>query len=360
MLARKLLCIYFWSVQMASIRTSPRTSSKNKGIATEKSSSVEETKKQFNNKASWDSESTRIFLQLLADEITKGNRPFLVLSQTRYKSLAKKFEKKTGKKHGLKQLKNKYMSLKKEWNAWRKLMDSSEGISRIGFDSETGLFQPSDAWWDKMESTNKVCAKFREKTLEHRKLMETVFTRASATSKNRWTPGETVAEPATVSSDLVDSIGLRPFVDPIPACVADVDQDSSMELVETAVKRKQTSSTSCANSKKATSGASIIAESINNLANVVRTQNQQVTVRHLIGNESLYTISECMQRLKVIPSLLGTSLFHFASTLMDSVDYREVMMCQPDDDHIIGWLTQKQLQCSAAAPFANLFGARWV
>ncbi|KAL7263927.1 hypothetical protein ACSBR1_001977 [Camellia fascicularis] len=48
-------------------------------------------------------------------------------------------------RHGLKQLKNKYMSLKKEWNAWKKLMDSSKGITRIGFDSETGLFQASNA-----------------------------------------------------------------------------------------------------------------------------------------------------------------------------------------------------------------------
>ncbi|CAL5343011.1 hypothetical protein CsSME_00027795 [Camellia sinensis var. sinensis] len=79
---------------------------------------------------------------------------------------------------------------------------------------------------------------------------------------------------------------------------------------------------------------------------------------HLTGNKSLYTISECMQRLMNISSLLGTQLFHFASTLMDNADYREVMMCQPDDNHIIGWLTQKQLQCSASAPFVNLFGAR--
>ncbi|GMP40846.1 hypothetical protein CsSME_00011144 [Camellia sinensis var. sinensis] len=79
---------------MASIRTSPWTLLKNKDIATEKSSSVEETQKRFNHKASWDNESTRIFLLLITDEITKGNHPFLVLSQTRYKSLAKKFEKK--------------------------------------------------------------------------------------------------------------------------------------------------------------------------------------------------------------------------------------------------------------------------
>ncbi|GMP98044.1 hypothetical protein CsSME_00046081 [Camellia sinensis var. sinensis] len=67
-----------------------------------------------------------------------------------------------------------------------------------------------------------------------------------------------------------------------------------------------------------------------------------------------------MHCLTSIPSLIGTPLFHFASTLMDNADYREVMMCQPDDDHIIGRLTQKQLQCTTSAPFVNLFGGRWM
>ncbi|CAL5408437.1 unnamed protein product [Camellia sinensis] len=99
---------------------------------------------------------------------------------------------------------------------------------------------------------------------------------------------------------------------------------------------------------------------MNNLTNVVRTQNQQVTVRHLTGNESFYTISECMHRLTNIPALLGMSLFQYASTLMDNADYHEVMMFQLDDDHIIDWFTQKWLQCSAGAPFANLFRPRQI
>ncbi|GMP69796.1 hypothetical protein CsSME_00028921 [Camellia sinensis var. sinensis] len=139
-----------------------------------------------------------------------------------------------------------------------------------------------------------------------------------------------------------------------------MDSNSSMEPIDIAMKRKQTPSTSSTKSKKATSGASIIEKSTNNLTNVVRIQNQQVTVRHVTGNESLYTILECMQRLRNIHSLLSTLLFDFASTLMDNADYQEVMMCQLDDNHIISWLTQKQLQCSATMPFANLFGARWV
>ncbi|KAL7228193.1 hypothetical protein ACSBR2_007001 [Camellia fascicularis] len=178
---------------------------------------------------------------------------------------------------------------------------------------------------------NKACAKFRKKNF-----------------------GTSRADGDGLYRGISYSIGAQPFVDPIPARAKDVDSNSSIELVQADVKRKRTPSSSYGKSKKATSGASIIAESMNNLTNVVRNQNQQVTVRHLTSNESLYTISECIQRLRNIISLLGTPLFHYASTLMENTDSRKVMMCQPDDDHIGGWLTQKQLQSSAAAPFANL------
>ncbi|XP_028094080.1 uncharacterized protein LOC114294156 [Camellia sinensis] len=236
------------------------------------------------------------------------------------------------------------MGLKKEWQAWTKLMDSSKEVSGIGFDCDTDMFQAPEEWWDKIESINKVCAKFRKKTLEHRDLIETVFMRASATGKHHWTPGEKLPEAADDSSDSVHSLGAQPFADSILAGVQDVDSDSSLEAVPIEKgKRRKTPSTNVSKSKKATSGALVIAESMNNLIDVVRTKNQQVTVRHLIGNESLHTISVCMHCLTTIPALIGTLLFHFASTLMDNADYWEVMMCQPDDDHIIGWLTQKQL-----------------
>ncbi|GMP41863.1 hypothetical protein CsSME_00011812 [Camellia sinensis var. sinensis] len=226
------------------------------------------------------------------------------------------------------------------------------------------MFQASDEWWDRMELINKSCEKFRTKTLKHRELMEIVFTGAAATGRHHWTPGERTIEDTEGSSDSVQSLGMRSFADPIPSVGIDMDAESSMGSVEPAVdpdaKRKRMTPAGSGKSRKPTSGASAIADSVNNLSNVVRTKNQEVTVRHLTGNEFLYTISECMERLKSIPSLVGTPLFHFASSLMDNTEYREVMMCQPDDDHIIGWLTQNQLQRSTVAPFANLFGARRV
>ncbi|GMP70548.1 hypothetical protein CsSME_00029358 [Camellia sinensis var. sinensis] len=167
-------------------------------------------------------------------------------------------------------------------------MDSSKGVSGIGFDCDTGMFQAPEEWWDKMESINKMRAKFRKNTLEHRELMETVFMGASVTGKHHWTPGEKLPEVANDSSDSVHSLGVQPFADPIPAEVQDVDLDSSLEHVPIEKgKRRKTQSTSVSKSKKATSGASVIAKSMNNLTNVVRTKNQQVTVRHLTGKESL-------------------------------------------------------------------------
>lgn len=68
-----------------------------------------------------------------------------------------------------------------------------------------------------MESTNKVCAKFRKKTLEHRELMETVFTGTSATGKHHWTSGEKLAESTDDSSDSMHNLGAQPSADPIPA-----------------------------------------------------------------------------------------------------------------------------------------------
>ncbi|XP_028064910.1 uncharacterized protein LOC114268004 [Camellia sinensis] len=197
------------------------------------------------------------------------------------------------------------MSLKKEWQAWTKLMDSSKGVSGIGFDSDTGMFQAPEEWWDKMESVNKMRSKFRKKSLKHCELIETVFMGASATSKQHWNLGEILAEAADDSSDSAHSLGAQPFADLIPATVQDVDLDSSLEHVPIEKgKRRKMPSSSVSKSKKATSGASVIAENMNNLADVVRTKNQQVTVRHLTGNESMYTISEYMHRLTSIPSLL--------------------------------------------------------
>ncbi|GMQ02496.1 hypothetical protein CsSME_00048697 [Camellia sinensis var. sinensis] len=111
------------------------------------------------------------------------------------------------------------------------------------------------------------------------KLMETGIMGASATGKHHWTLGEKLAEVADDSSDSVHSLGAQPFADPIPAGVQDMDSDSSLEHVPIEKgKRRKTPSSSVSKSKKATSGASVIAESMNNLTDVVPPHRQRIAV----------------------------------------------------------------------------------
>ncbi|KAF5952560.1 hypothetical protein HYC85_010504 [Camellia sinensis] len=119
---------------MASHRSAPRTpSGKGKG-------------QRPYHKATWDGESTRIFLELVVKEIEAGNRPHMSITPNGYRSLSKTFEVATGRLHSLKQLKNKYMLLKTEWCAWCKLMDCQKGPTGIGFDQVTGLFNALADW----------------------------------------------------------------------------------------------------------------------------------------------------------------------------------------------------------------------
>jgi hypothetical protein len=54
--------------------------------------------------------------------------------------------KKTGKQYCYKQLKNKWDSLKKEWNIWRRLIGKETGL---GWDPVKKTIYAPDDWWEK-------------------------------------------------------------------------------------------------------------------------------------------------------------------------------------------------------------------
>ncbi|GMQ02682.1 hypothetical protein CsSME_00048794 [Camellia sinensis var. sinensis] len=113
---------------MAATRSFPRTLSKHKGVGHSPSEGLADYI-DLSHKATWDSVSTEIFLELGTTITVAG-----------YKEIAVKFAQHTGRRHDMKQFKNKYLALKKEWQAWNKLMNNSKGVTGIGFDRATGLF----------------------------------------------------------------------------------------------------------------------------------------------------------------------------------------------------------------------------
>ncbi|GMP72738.1 hypothetical protein CsSME_00030666 [Camellia sinensis var. sinensis] len=135
---------------MAAPRSSPRTQSKNKGVGPSGQEGFVDGVDHA-HKETWDSAAIAIFLECIRDEILAGCRATTTIIIAGYKELAIKFAKHTGRHQEMKQLKNKYTSLKKEWLAWNKLMDSTKGVTGIGFDREIGLFTASDEWWEKLK-----------------------------------------------------------------------------------------------------------------------------------------------------------------------------------------------------------------
>ncbi|XP_028102606.1 uncharacterized protein LOC114301841 [Camellia sinensis] len=322
---------------MAATHSSPRTPSKHKGVGHLPSKGLADYI-DLSHKATWDSVSTEIFLECLREQILAGRRLGTTITVAGYKEIAVKFAQRTGRHHDMKQFKNKYLALKKEWQAWNKLMDSSKGVTGIGFDKATGLFTASEEWWENLKSTNKIAYKFKTKPLEHKDLMREVFTGATATGKHYWTPGEQVVDVADDESDSVDSPGLQPFTEPYQS-VVDLPPPSLIVQVDEAEqgsKRKKGGSTN-GKSKKPSIGASVLADSFNHLSEVVRSQ-KHLMIRHGTGASQKYGIEACMQRIMATPDFLSTPLFHFACIALENADYREILMCMLDNDNVVSWL----------------------
>jgi hypothetical protein len=80
--------------------------------------------------------------------ITKihANRPRTHFNKTGWKNVINKFNEKTRKQYCYKQLKNKWDSLKKEWNIWKRLISKKTGL---GCDPVKKTIDIPNDWWEK-------------------------------------------------------------------------------------------------------------------------------------------------------------------------------------------------------------------
>jgi hypothetical protein len=96
-------------------------------------------------KADWDNpKMTKIYCNIVVEEIDAGNRPLGTLNIRGYNNLGEKFFSRTGKNYTQKQLKNRWDNLKILYNFW-KLLWSNSGSGR---DPDTGLVVVDDEWWE--------------------------------------------------------------------------------------------------------------------------------------------------------------------------------------------------------------------
>ncbi|XP_028122376.1 uncharacterized protein LOC114319555 [Camellia sinensis] len=323
---------------MATNRSSPHTLSKSRRNA------VTATQPQPIHKCQFNSDNTKLFLQLIIAKMEGGNRQPCGLSMAGYKNVANKFLQKTGLLHSAKQMKNKFDNLKKDWVAWKKLENASHGLTGLGYDHETGLFTAPDHWWAKMQTMNNRCAKFKSKPLEHVDLMERVYSGAAVTEKHAWTPTE-VCDDAAVTTNAMDvDSGMGPLsagTPPQPGhdTVGENVVDSS--LFKDAL--PQSAVDGSANPKRRKRAApSTVASSMDNLVEVVSKQSRELNImQYVVTGKGDNTVGDCLARLMSMPRLEpGGKLFSFACGIMDSPDNRDIIMALPHN-YIVNWLTEK-------------------
>ncbi|KAF7145536.1 hypothetical protein RHSIM_Rhsim04G0145400 [Rhododendron simsii] len=140
-------------------------------------------------RANWDSQMTRLFLQIAIKEIEAEGRGTTQLSNNSLRNISNEISARTGEVINLKQCKNQYGVLKRDWQAWILLADSRRGATGLGMNPVTGTFTAPDHFWANLIAQNEYVAKFRDRPLDHEDLMQRVFEEVTATGSMQCTPG---------------------------------------------------------------------------------------------------------------------------------------------------------------------------
>ncbi|KAG6700996.1 hypothetical protein I3842_08G142000 [Carya illinoinensis] len=114
-----------------------------------------------------------------------SNRPGTHFNKIGWKNVVNKFSEKIGKEFCYKQLKNKWDSLKKDWNSWTKLVGKETGL---GWDPVKKTIDATDEWWEKKLQEIPEADKFRNAGLAHISKLDIMFRGITAIGEEAWAP----------------------------------------------------------------------------------------------------------------------------------------------------------------------------
>lgn len=98
------------------------------------------------SRAKWTTPLTQILVDLMVDEVHKGNKKNYSFGKKAWKSITDEFYKKTGLKWDKEQLKNRYAVLRKQYTIAKLLLEQSD----FKWDETTGTITATDEAWDRI------------------------------------------------------------------------------------------------------------------------------------------------------------------------------------------------------------------
>ncbi|KAG7940705.1 hypothetical protein I3843_16G000800 [Carya illinoinensis] len=133
----------------------------------------------------WTDKMLEDYVDICVSGIYAGNRPWTHFNKVGWKNVVNKFSEKIGKEFNYKQLKNKWDSLKKDWNIWTKLVGKETGL---GWDPVKKTVDATYEWWAKKLQEIPEAAKFRNAGLAHIFKLDIMFRGITEIGEGAWAP----------------------------------------------------------------------------------------------------------------------------------------------------------------------------
>ncbi|KAK1295630.1 hypothetical protein QJS10_CPA03g00795 [Acorus calamus] len=192
-------------------------------------------------RASWSPEMKKLFIDLCLEQVKLGGRPGSNLKTSAWKKVREEFNNKNLTNYDQRQFKNYWDMLRKQWNAWKKLIS----ITGIGEVAPGQTVQMDQERWDEQIKANPEVKQFRYKPLPHADEMEQLFGGVTATGEHAFTPAagdslldddgnfaSTSQNPFPTASP--SSVPETPMPDPVP-----VESEDNLDEPISSMRRKR-------------------------------------------------------------------------------------------------------------------------
>ncbi|XP_038874429.1 L10-interacting MYB domain-containing protein-like [Benincasa hispida] len=282
--------------------------------------------KERQTKAVWDDVTVDSFINVCVTETLNGHRPRGYFTKIGWRNVVKNFYERTGRNYGYKQLKNKWTTLKKDWQVWNDLIGNEK---EIGWDPLRQTIDATSQWWDHKLKDLPEAAKFRAKGLQNVELLNILF-KDVAVSGGAWapTPSQVVLRKAT-------SDGIEDYND-------DTTGDTKFNNVESNTNEVNTSATYTQGSEKRRKKVDSKVGSpcrlfgaLDRLCDVIEYRR-----RDLPGCSTL----EVMETLRGLPGIIeGDELYMKAADILIKRENREMFVALRKPAIQITWLKQKRV-----------------
>ncbi|XP_077248823.1 uncharacterized protein LOC143888331 isoform X2 [Tasmannia lanceolata] len=278
--------------------------------------------------ASWSSTDTDIFIDLMVEEVEKGNSYTKTFSKKAWKDIQTKFYQKTGCNYTLLQFRNEFQKLRKEYLEFKKLLE----VTGFAWDPMMNCVMAEDSVWDTYIQANSYAAKFRNVGCSHWGDLQLIFGDTSGTGEIALGHGEDTLESEEEDDQIID---LETQNDDLNVFTTQSDDGG-----ESFLRRRDRTPTALRKRSK----RSAFSEPCKALIEVPRTGMAVVTGASSSTSPSSivetdpHSISKCMEVLNAMEGV-GPDEYVKGVRMFQEPGWREAFMMVPPEKRM--WLLQK-------------------